>query len=205
MVRTQLQRRGIQTGRVLHAMSQVPREQFVPGPWYESAYHDCALPIDCGQTISQPYTVAFMCESLGLEGNEKVLEVGTGSGYGAAVLSLLAREVHTVERIPQLGREAQARLEQLGYANVRVHIADGSLGWPEQAPYHAIVVTAGAEMLPKPYLDQLVDDGRIVIPLGRDPRSQNMYRFTMHEGRVHVENLGGFAFVPLIGQYGWDA
>lgn len=204
MVQTQLERRGIRDARVLAAMSSVPRDAFVLARWRDVAYADGALPIECGQTISQPFTVAFMCEAAQLVGAEKVLEIGTGSGYGAAILSLLASEVHTVERIPALAQRAAGQLSKLGFGNVQVHIADGTLGWPPSAPYDAIVVTAGANALPTPYLDQLTEGGRIVIPLGDTPHNQTMYRFTLSSGKLYTENLGGFAFVPLIGEFGWS-
>lgn len=204
MVQQQLQRRGIYDERVLQVMQEVPREEFVAEDWRDAAYEDRPLPIEWGQTISQPYTVAFMCEAAQIKPDDKVLEIGTGSGYGAAVLSRLCREVHSVERIPPLGKLAAERLERLGYANVRVHIADGTLGAPNEAPFDAIIVTAGAETLPTPYLDQIADGGRIIIPLGRTSRSQAMYRFTLHDEELQEEHLGGFAFVPLIGEYGWS-
>jgi protein-L-isoaspartate(D-aspartate) O-methyltransferase len=204
MVDSQLGRRGITDPRVLAAMGDVPREEFVPADVREMAYEDRALPIGHGQTISQPYTVAFMCEALALEGGEKVLEIGTGSGYAAAVLSRLAREVHTLERIPELWEEAQARLERLGYSNVQTYLANGTLGLPAQAPFDAIVVTAGAEQLPAPLREQLAEGGRIVIPLGDTPHSQSMMRFTLRSGQWQAEDLGSFAFVPLIGQLGWS-
>ncbi len=202
MVRTQLEARGIKDQRVLDAMVRVPREEFVTPAWRDMAYADGALPIDCGQTISQPFTVATMCEAAQLTEDDKVLEVGTGSGYGAAILSQLCREVHTVERVPELARRATERLKRLGYSAVHVHTADGTLGLPEAAPFDAIVVTAGADALPKPYLDQLRDGGRIIIPIGSMPHSQTMFRFTRQGERLSVEDLGGFAFVPLIGEYG---
>jgi protein-L-isoaspartate(D-aspartate) O-methyltransferase len=204
MVRTQLEARGISDQRVLDAMLAVPREAFVPQDLRPYAYDDTPLQIGYGQTISQPFTVAFMAEALQLIGSEKVLEVGTGSGYGAAVLSRLARVVFTVERISALGDRARARLEQLGYGNVHVCIANGTLGLPDQAPFDAIVVTAGAEELPPDYWRQLADGGRIVIPLGHTPMSQRMCRFTRRADDVEVEDLGSFAFVPLIGQHGWS-
>jgi protein-L-isoaspartate(D-aspartate) O-methyltransferase len=203
MVEDQLRDRGIRDERVLHAMQTVPREEFVPERLRECAYDDCPLPIGAGQTISQPFTVAFMCEALLLRGGERLLEIGTGSGYAAAVLSLLARQVFTIERIPELADDARRRLERLGYANVQAKTSNGTLGWPE-APFDGIVVTAGAATLPQPYLDQLAAGGRIVIPLGGSPWGQQMYRFTKGPDHLHVENLGGFTFVPLIGQFGWN-
>lgn len=204
MVERQLVARGISDERVLQAMREVPREEFVPESQRNFAYDDGALPIGQGQTISQPFTVAFMCEALRLEPADSVLEVGTGSGYGAAVLSRIARSVQTVERIPELAQQARERLERMGYANVAVHLANGSLGMKEAALFDAIGVTAGAERLPQAYLDQLAEGGRIVIPLGRTPHNQSMYRFTRHDGELVVDNLGGFMFVPLIGEEGWQ-
>lgn len=204
MVEDQLRRRGITDQHVLQAMSEVPREEFVPEEARSAAYDDRPLPIGCGQTISQPFTVAFMSQMLQLNGNEKVLEIGTGSGYGAAVLSQLAATVYTVERIPELATDAKQRLARLGYDNVHVRTADGTLGWPEEAPFDGIVVTAGAGTLPDAYVSQLAPEGRIVIPLGQYPGSQTMYRFTKRGTELQTEDLGDFAFVPLIGQYGWS-
>lgn len=204
MVESQLRSRGISDPRVLDTMSRVLREEFVLPDQKQFAYHDCALPIDCSQTISQPYTVAFMCEAAQLTGNENVLEIGTGSGYGAAVLSLLAREVHTVERIPELVEQASERLTRLGFSNVHVYTADGTLGVPEAGPFDAIIVTAGAESLPEPYVEQLNEGGRIIIPVGSEFMGQTMYRYTLKNGKLTQESLGAFAFVPLIGEYGWS-
>lgn len=204
MVQHQLRRRGIADERVLQAMGMVPREEFIPETERGDAYDDCPLPIGFGQTISQPYTVAFQCEALQLQGNERVLEVGTGSGYAAAVLSHLAKEVYTVERIPELAAHARATLSRLGYANVHVFAADGTLGLPAHAPFDGIVVTAGGAELPKTFLEQLAMRGRIVIPIGKHLYGQAMYRFTKLPEELQAENLGAFAFVPLIGRYGWD-
>lgn len=201
MIETDLRGRGICDSRVLMAMSEVPREEFVPEALREKAYDDRALPIGFQQTISQPYTVAFMLESLCLRSGDKVLEIGTGSGYAAAVLSQLATTVHTVERIPELAETAQRRLQRLGYRNVHVHVADGSQGLPEYGPFDAIVVTAAAEFLPPPFAKQLTDGGRLILPLG-DAYSQNLYRFTKDGERLVSEDLGGFVFVPLVGRYG---
>ncbi len=204
MVDRQVRARGIADERVLEAMSQVPREEFVSEHLRDAAYDDGPLAIGYKQTISQPYTVAFMCESLRLTGSERVLEVGAGCGYAAAVLSHLARFVYSLERIPELAEQAQARLKRLGYENVEVYTADGTLGLPEKGLFDGIVVTAGAESLPDPYREQLADGGRIVIPIGPAPRIQTMYRFTQRGEQFTSETLGGFAFVPLIGQCGWD-
>jgi protein-L-isoaspartate(D-aspartate) O-methyltransferase len=198
MVMDQLQRRGIEDGRVLAAMRQVPRHAFVAASQVPQAYEDRPLEIGHGQTISQPFTVAFMAQALQLQGDEKVLEIGTGSGYGAAVLGQLAAQVHTVERWPELAAAAQERLAELGYANVQVHHRDGTLGLPELAPFDAIVVTAGAPQLPAAYLSQLSDSGRLVIPIDQPPHQQAMYRF-QRRGDNHVrEFLGSFMFVPLV-------
>lgn len=203
MVEAQLADHGIEDRRVLDAMARVPREEFVPPEMCDAAYEDGPLPIGYGQTISQPFTVAFMCEALRLDGGEKVLEIGAGSGYSAAVLSLLAKSVFSIERVPELAEQARERLARLGYDNVRVISGDGTLGLPAEAPFDAIVVTAGAEALPDTYVQQLRMQGRIVIPIGEYRYNQEMYRFTRQEGELRVENLGGFAFVPLIGKYGW--
>ena len=203
MLHTQLEGRGIVDSHVLKAMSEVRRETFVMPVMEKDAYADSALPIECGQTISQPYTVAFMAQEARIAEGDKVLEIGTGSGYGAAVLSRLAREVHTIERIPLLAELARERL-QLDCANVYVHLGDGTLGLPAQAPFDAIVVTAGAKSLPPSYEEQLNDGGRIIIPLGNTPRSQTMHRFTRIGGKLLLERLGAFAFVPLVGQHGWQ-
>jgi protein-L-isoaspartate(D-aspartate) O-methyltransferase len=198
MVEEQLRRRGIHNPAVLSALSSVPRELFVGVETRDAAYNDCALPIAGGQTISQPYTVAFMAELLELKGNERVLEVGTGSGYGAAVLSLLAGEVHSIERIPELAEVARERLASIGCKNVHVHVGDGSRGLPEHAPFDAIIATAAAERLPPALVEQLVDGGKIVAPIGSGPRGQTMYRFVRRGERLDSEDLGAFAFVPLV-------
>lgn len=203
MVMQHLVRRGIADQRVLDAMGDVPREEFVPQQFLKAAYEDGPLPIGHQQTISQPYTVAFMCEALKLNGTENVLEVGTGSGYAAAVLSRLARQVHTIERISELAAAAQSRLERLGIDNVVVHSGDGSVGFPDAAPYDAILVSAGAPELPHVLVDQLAEGGRIVLPVG--PRvHQQMCRFTRIGDDLSREPLGPFTFVPLIGAAGWD-
>jgi protein-L-isoaspartate(D-aspartate) O-methyltransferase len=185
-------------------MSRVPRECFVSPELELRAYDDAALGISHGQTISQPFTVAFILEALELQGDEKVLEIGAGSGYGAAVLSLLAREVHTIERIPELAEECRERLRRLHYNRVTVHTGDGSAGLPSEAPFDAIIVTAAAPALPPPYVEQLALGGRIVIPIGSSLSSQHMRRYTRHPHELLDENLGAFAFVPLVGEYGWE-
>ncbi|MCE9552845.1 MAG: protein-L-isoaspartate(D-aspartate) O-methyltransferase [Planctomycetes bacterium] len=200
MVLEQLAPRGITDTRVLAAMARVPREEYVSSQEREMAYCDGALPIGREQTISQPYTVAFMCQAAQLQPGDRVLEIGTGSGYGAAVLAQLAGEVHTIERIEELAKNAQENLARCGYHNVTVHLGDGTLGLPPQSPFNAIMVTAGATGLPEAYRQQLADGGRIVIPIGVDRRSQTMFCFTRRGDQWESQSLGGFAFVPLIGQ-----
>ena len=200
MVEYQLVHRGLREPRVLAAMLAVPREEFVPPEERQLAYDDGALPIGFDQTISQPYTVAFMCEAAMLFASDRVLEIGAGSGYAAAVLSHLAARIDTIERIPELADVARGNLERVGCRNVEVHTGDGTLGLPERAPFDAILVTAGATGLPDAYIAQLADGGRIVIPIGAARHSQTMYRFTRHGDRLDSEALGGFAFVPLVGE-----
>ncbi|MCR4405739.1 MAG: protein-L-isoaspartate(D-aspartate) O-methyltransferase [Anaerolineae bacterium] len=203
MVRNQIEARGIADPLVLAAMRQVPRHLFVPVEMRDSAYRDAPLPIGEGQTISQPYIVALMTEMLELTGEERVLEIGTGSGYQAAVLSLLAREVYTVERLPTLARRAEELLYQLGYHNVHVRVGDGTLGWSEYAPYEAIIVTAASPDIPPPLLDQLADGGRFIAPIG--PRwTQTLVRVRRKGDKFHREHLTSVAFVPLVGEHGWN-
>lgn len=205
MVQEDLLPRGIQNQAVLRAMREVPREAFVPAELKRFAYDDNPLPIPLGQTISQPYIVAFMIEALELQGDERVLEIGTGSGYAAAVLSLCAREVCTVERIPALAESARERLQLLGYRNVRVLVGDGTLGWQDEAPYDGIVVTAGAPEPPAALLEQLAPGGRLVIPVGPTQQLQTLVRVRrLGEGRFRREELCAVRFVPLIGEQGWS-
>jgi protein-L-isoaspartate(D-aspartate) O-methyltransferase len=204
MVDRQIAARDVRDQRVLEALRTVPREAFVPERLAEFAYDDTPLPIGEEQTISQPFVVALMAEALEIQPGDKVLEIGAGSGYAAAVLSRLAREVWTVERHPSLAREARERMERLGYRNVYVLHGDGTLGWPEQAPYDAIVVAAGGPEIPPALLDQLAPGGRLVIPIGPDLRTQNLVRVRRRQdGTVVREDLGGVRFVPLIGAQGW--
>ncbi len=198
MLDEHLAARGIHDRRVLAAMRSVPREEFVPPYFRDSAYEDRALPVGWGQTISQPYTVAFMAHAARLTGVDRVLEIGTGTGYSAAVLSHLAAEVCTIERWPELAEAARERLQRLGIKNVRTKLGDGSLGWPEQAPFDAIVVTAAAEHLPPAYLEQLTEGGRIVVPIGEHGSGQTMFLFTRHGDELLSESLGEFSFVPLV-------
>jgi protein-L-isoaspartate(D-aspartate) O-methyltransferase len=204
MVDRQLRRRDIDDARVLEAMERVPREKFVPPSIAARAYDDAALPIGEGQTISQPYMVARICEALSLRGGERVLDVGTGSGYQAAVLAELAGEVHTIERIPELAEEARATLEAAGYGDrVHVHVGDGTLGLPEHAPYDAIAVAAAAPDLPSTLYEQLVERGRLVVPVGgrRGQRLQLIVRSP--EGPAIVRSVP-CRFVPLVGEEGFS-
>lgn len=202
MVALQIRDRGVRSERVLAAMSAVPRHEFVPANQTAAAYSDQALPIGEGQTISQPYVVAAMTQALSLTGSERVLEIGGGSGYQAAVLSLLAREVIAIEFVPQLADAARERLARLGYANVRVEQGDGSLGWPPGAPYDAILVAAAAPDIPAPLVAQLAQGGRLVIPVGRADE-QNLLCAVKRGDQIMRESLFACRFVPLRGRYGW--
>src|SRR5271167_1028171 len=204
MVARQIRARGILSPRVLSAMSAVARHEFVPMEAQASAYSDEPLPIGGWQTISQPYMAAVMTEALRLSGTERVLEIGGGCGYQAAVLSLLAREVIVVELQPELARAAGQRLARLGYANVRVEEGDGSLGWPGNAPYDAIVVSAAAPAIPPPLSEQLAEGGRLVIPVGSSDR-QDLVRIVKRSGGLARESLCACRFVPLLGRRGWPA
>jgi protein-L-isoaspartate(D-aspartate) O-methyltransferase len=204
MVEVQLRRRGISDPRVLEAMRKVPREEFVPEYLRERAYDDGALPIGYGQTISQPYVVAFMTEVAQLARDDKALEIGTGSGYAAAILGQICHEVHTVERIAELAEQARTRLRRLGVANVFTHVDDGTEGLASHAPYAAILVPAAAKEAPKPLLEQLAPGGRLVIPIGDRQSGQRMLRYTRSGEEFTCEDFGPFAFVPLIGEHGWQ-
>jgi protein-L-isoaspartate(D-aspartate) O-methyltransferase len=203
MVQEQLVERGIADPLVLAAMARVPREQFVSPRQAAFAYDDGPLPIGEGQTISQPYIVACMAEALGLARTDRVLEIGTGSGYAAAVLAEIAAEVYTVERIPRLAEGARQRLARLGRASVHVLTGDGTLGWPEHAPYDAIVATAGGPAVPPALLEQLAIGGRLVIPVGGS-YAQRLVRVTRATAEDYrYEDLEAVAFVPLVGAQGW--
>ncbi len=202
MVRHQLKARGIRDSSLLDAMRKVPRHLFVPPEYVAEAYADGPVPIGGGQTISQPFMVAWMTELLALTGREKVLEVGTGSGYQSAVLSKLADRVITIERSSELAAEAHERLNRLGYANVEVVEGDGSEGYLPEAPYDGIIVTAGAPEIPPPLPEQLADGGRLVIPVGSS--AMQMLVLVRREGdRFDMQELGSCSFVPLLGRYGW--
>lgn len=204
MIREHLQVRGISDQSVMKAMCEVPREEFVSEQFLERAYGDHPLPIAEGQTISQPYIVAYMTEALELRTTDKLLEIGTGSGYAAAVLSRIVTTVYSIERVSGLAAAARQLLKRLGYTNIVIHEGDGTLGWPEHAPYDAIVVTAGAPKLPQPLLEQLAIGGRLVIPVGRSYEVQELIRVRrLSEDDYRSEELCGVRFVPLIGEEGW--
>ena len=204
MVETQLIPRGIRDPRVLSAMRAVPRHLFVDEAYRDQAYGDFPLPIGEGQTISQPYIVALMTEALRLSGSEKVLEVGTGSGYQAAVLARLAARVFSVERLATLSARARRVLEEIGCANVTLRVGDGTLGWPEEAPFDAVVVTAGAPKVPEPLVEQLAPGGRLVVPVG-DRFSQDLVVVERTAEGLRETSLGGCRFVDLVGRWGWHA
>ena len=193
-----LRRRGIADQAVLRAMDEVPRERFVDAGFLRSAYADQALPIACGQTISQPYVVAYMTEHLAVQPQHRVLEVGTGSGYQAAVLSRLARQVVTIERYRTLADQAQERLRSLGYDNVDVVVGDGFTGVPGRAPYDRIIVTAAAEIVPESVLDQLAESGVMILPLGSQDGSQHLIKLTKSQTGTRRENLIPVRFVPML-------
>jgi len=204
MVEQQIAARGVGSKLVLDAMRRVPRELFVPERLRDLAYADGPLSIGEGQTISQPFIVALMVEALCLYGGEKVLEIGTGSGYAAAVLAEIAGQVYTIERIAQLAQKAETILAEIGYDNVHVIQGDGTLGWPQQAPYDAIVVTAGGPEVPESLKNQLKPGGRLVIPVGTDMYNQELLRVTrVSDSEFRSENLEYVRFVPLIGEEGW--
>lgn len=206
MVVNQVAARGVRSENVLNAMRKVPRELFVPNRLAEFAYEDSPLSIAAGQTISQPYIVAFMIEALGLRGGEKVLEIGAGSGYAAAVLAEIAGDVYTIEYIEELAKSAASILAELGYDNVQVLHGDGTLGWEEHAPYDGIVVTAGGPEVPESLQQQLKIGGRMIIPIGESRNFQELIRVTrVSETRFKSEDLASVRFVPLVGAQGWPA
>ena len=203
MVELQIASRGVRDDRVLSAMRSIPRHLFVPPTYRDAAYNDCPLPIGRGQTISQPYIVAVMTELLQIRPGDRVLEIGGGSGYQAAILGTLAREVISIERIPDVAEMAKENLSGAGITNVTIVIGDGTLGYPAKAPYDAILITAAAPDVPPPLIGQLAEGGRLVAPVGsRD--LQELVRCTKKEGTVTREYFGGVVFVPLLGEYGWQ-
>jgi protein-L-isoaspartate(D-aspartate) O-methyltransferase len=205
MVERQVAGRGVRDPRVLKAMREVPREAFVASGFEEFAYEDSPLPIEAGQTISQPYIVALMIEAAEVKPGDRVLEIGTGSGYAAAVLSRIAERVYTVERHAALVEMARRRFARLGYRNVEVRHGDGTLGWPEQTPFDAIIVTAGGPEVPGTLRNQLKVGGRLVIPIGRLVDGQRLVKVVRDgEREFHEEDLGAVRFVPLIGEHGWS-
>ena len=202
MVAQQLKARGITDRRVLEAFLHVPRHLFVPNELVREAYADRPLPIGSAQTISQPYIVALMLSCLRLQGHERVLEIGTGSGYQTALLAELALEIFSVERLPELLATVEQRLRTLGHLNVRLRPGNGSLGWPEEAPFDAILVSAGAPQIPQPLLEQLAPVGRMVLPIGT-PQAQRLVEVEKREGTIAQRELTDCVFVPLLGDYGW--
>jgi len=205
MVETQLIPRGIKDKRVINAMLTIPRHLFVPEEaLWSQAYSDFPLPIGEKQTISQPYIVALMTEALELKGSERVLEIGTGSGYQTAILSVLAEKVYSIERISTLAARARKVLDSINCSNVVIKIGDGTLGWPEESPYDAILTTAAAPEIPKCYVDQLKIGGRLIIPVG-DVYSQVLVKVIKTKDGIIKQDMGGCRFVKLIGRYGWKA
>jgi len=203
MVETQIAARGVKDERVLAAMTDIPRHLFVPSTFREAAYNDSPLPIGKGQTISQPYIVGVMTELLMVKPEDRVLEIGSGSGYQAAILGKLAKSVITIERIPEVADLARENLSSVGITNVTVITGDGTIGYPGDAPYDAILITAATPSVPPPLIDQMAEGGRLVAPVGsRD--LQELVRLTRKEGRTTRELFGGVVFVPLLGEYGWQ-
>ncbi len=202
MVRTQLLERGVHDSRVLDAMRKVPRHLFVEPALVNRAYDDDPLPIGAKQTISQPYIVGYMLQALKLTGTERVLEIGTGSAYQTALLAELCANVFSVEKLRALAAQARARLDELRYYNVAIHMGDGTLGWSEHAPYDAIIVAAGAPRVPEPLAQQLAPGGKLIIPIG-DHQSQTLKLTARTPSGLEETNLGGCRFVKLLGRYGW--
>jgi len=204
MVERQLKRRGIREEHILDAFRAVPREAFIAGNNVHLAYGDHPLPIEAGQTISQPYIVALMIQAAGIKPGDRALEVGAGSGYAAAVISRIAEKVVGIERQHELVEVARQRLQRLGYDNIEIVEGDGTKGWPEEAPYDAILAAASGSHVPQPLIDQLAPEGCIVMPVGDPGWAQELIKVTKGKyGSLHSENLGGVRFVPLIGEEGW--
>jgi len=204
MVDEQLARRGITDARVLDAMRRIPRHRFVEEGLAHSAYEDHPLPIGEGQTISQPYIVALMTSLLELTGQEKVLEVGTGSGYQTAVLGALARRVCSIERLPRLAERARAMLESLGVSNVWIRVGNGALGWPDEAPFDRILVAAGGPTVPPPLMEQLAEGGRMILPVG-SAEDQVLTVVERTSGEIRSREMGECKFVKLVGKYAWES
>jgi protein-L-isoaspartate(D-aspartate) O-methyltransferase len=197
MVKSQIQNRGISNPRVLAAMRKVQRHLFVPKEYEDEAYNDYPLPIGNGQTISQPYIVAYMTEALRPESNKKVLEIGTGSGYQAAVLGEICEKVYTIEIVPELARESEERLRRLGYKNIICKSGDGYKGWPEEAPFDVIIVTAAPESIPQPLIDQLAEGGRLIVPVGPPASVQELILIIKKNGKTERKRLTFVRFVPF--------
>jgi len=202
MVEEQLIPRGIEDPRVIDAFLKVERHRFIPEELRGSAYADYPVPIGEGQTISQPYIVALMTECLDLSGDEEVLEIGTGSGYQAAILAELSSQVYSIERFPSLGERAESLLQNLGYINIKIKVGDGTLGWPEEAPFSRIIVTAAAAEVPLPLAEQLSEGGKMILPLG-ETFSQVLTLIEKKKGQLKAESICGCVFVPLIGKFGY--
>ncbi len=202
MVDEQLRARGLNDARLLEAFRKVPRHLFVPPEHQPDAYADHPLPIGSGQTISQPYIVALMTDCLHLQGHERVLEIGAGSGYQTAILAELALEVYAVERLPELLQAVKTRLDALGCLNAQMTAGNGTLGWPEHAPYDAILVSAAAPRVPEPLVEQMAEQGRMVLPVGT-PEAQMLVAVEKRRGRIRQTEIAGCLFVPLVGQHGW--
>ncbi len=203
MVEEQIVARGVVDQNVLSAMRKIPRHLFVQGALADRAYADSALPIGEGQTISQPFIVAFMSELLQIEPGHKVLEIGTGSGYQAAVLGEMGADVYSVERIRKLFIAARTLLFEMRYFNIRLKLDDGTMGWPDEAPFDRIIVTAGGPEIPQYLIDQLADHGRMIIPVGTEKRRQQLILVTKEDGKITEKDMGGCAFVDLVGKQGW--
>lgn len=198
MVEFQIKRRGIKDEKVISAMLKVPRHLFVPPEWVSQAYEDYPLPIGEGQTISQPYIVALMTASLSLNGNEKVLEIGTGSGYQAAILAEIVKEVYTIEIRESLALSADKRLKKMGYKNIKVKVGDGYFGWKEYAPFDGIIVTCAASSPPSPLIEQLKEGGKMVIPLEENPFYQSLVLITKWKGKIKKKSIEAVRFVPMV-------
>jgi protein-L-isoaspartate(D-aspartate) O-methyltransferase len=201
MVEEQLKARGIKDQKVLDAFKKLERHKFIPEAVRESAYADFPVPIGESQTISQPYIVALMTECLNLTGDEKVLEIGTGSGYQTAILAELSKEVHSIERFGTLAKRAQELLKELGYTNIKIKIGDGSLGWPEEAPFDRIIITAAAARVPLPLTEQLKEGGKLILPMG-ESFSQVLTLYEKKNNKLESTPICGCVFVPLVGKYG---